>query len=89
MPPPPDALVDSFNVVFTRNLDELSKAEWARVNREEYMRIVTERKLQCPAFSNVKVRDDLATTRLSDHGIPDHITCVPRRFQELNVLRCA
>ena len=27
LPPPADALVDSFNVVFTRNLDDLSKAE--------------------------------------------------------------
>ena len=63
LPPPPDALVDSFNVVFTRSLDELSKAEWARVNRQEYMRIVVERQLQCPAFSNVKVRHDLAATR--------------------------
>ena len=74
MPPPPDALVDSFNVVFTRSLDDLSKAEWARVNRQEYMRIVTERKLQCPAFSNIKVRQDLATTRLPLEGIPEHIT---------------
>ena len=61
-------------VVFTRSLDDLSKAEWARVNRKEYMRIVTEHKRQCPAFSNVTVRHDLATTRLPDHGIPDHIT---------------
>ena len=74
MPPPPDALVDSFNVVFTRSLDDLSKAEWARVNRQEYMRIVTERQLQCPAFSNIKVREDLATTRLPLEGIPEHIT---------------
>ena len=74
MPPPPDALVDSFNVVFTRSLDDLSKAEWARVNRQEYMRIVTERKLQCPAFSNIKVRQDLAATRLPLEGIPEHIT---------------
>ena len=74
MPPPPDALVDSFNVVFTRSLDDLSKAEWARVNRQQYMRIVAERQLQCPAFSNIKVRQDLATTRLPLEGIPEHIT---------------
>ena len=74
MPPPPDALVDSFNVVFTRSLDELSKAEWARVNRQEYMRIVTERQFQCPAFSNITVRHDLAATHLPVDGIPEHIT---------------
>jgi hypothetical protein len=74
LPPPPDALVDSFNVVFTRSLDDLSKAEWARVSRQEYMQIVTERQLQCPAFSNVKVRHDLASTRLPVDGIPEHIT---------------
>ena len=74
LPPPTDALLDSFNVVFTRSLDDLSKAEWARVNREEYMQIVTERQLQCPAFNNIKVRPDLATTRLPVDGIPEHIT---------------
>ena len=74
LPPPTDALVDSFNVVFTRSLDDLSKAEWARVSREEYMQIVTERQLQCPAFNNIKVRRDLATTRLPVDGVPEHIT---------------
>ena len=73
LPPPPDALVDSFNVVFTRSLDDLSKAEWARVNRQEYMQIVTERQIQCPAFSKAIVRHDLATTRLPLDGIPEHI----------------
>ena len=74
LPPPPDALVDSFNVVFTRSLDDLSKAEWARVNREEYMQIVTQRHLQCPAFKNINVRRDLATARLPIDGVPEHIT---------------
>ena len=74
LPPPADALVDSFSVVFTRSLDDLSKAEWARVKREEYMQIVTERQAQCPAFNNIKVRGDLATTRLPVDGVPEHIT---------------
>ena len=73
LPPPPDALVDSFNVVFTRSLDDLSQAEWARVTRQAYMKIVTERQLQCPAFSHVKVRHDLSITRLPVDGIPEHI----------------
>jgi hypothetical protein len=46
LPPPLDALVDSLNVIFTRSLHDLSKAEWAIVKREEYMRIVRERKAQ-------------------------------------------
>ena len=74
LPPPTDALVDSFNVVLTRNLEDLSKAEWARVNRKEYMQIVTERQLQCPAFKDIKVRRDLAETLLPLDGIPEHIT---------------
>ena len=44
LPPPLDALVDSLNIIYTRNLDDLNKAEWATVNREEYMRIVRGRK---------------------------------------------
>ena len=35
LPPPPDALVGSLNVIFARNLNDLSKAEWAIVNRDE------------------------------------------------------
>ena len=77
LPPPPDALVDSLNVIFTRSLDDLRKAEWATVDREEYMRIVTERKLECPTFSDAVVRHDLASTRLPPVGVPDHIiACV-------------
>ena len=74
LPPPADSLVDSFNVVFTRSLDELSKAEWARVNREEYMQIVTERQQQCPAFNHVSLRHDLALTRLPVDGVPQHVS---------------
>ena len=62
LPPPPDALVDSFNVLFTRGLHDLSKAEWAVVDRAEYLRIVGERKQQCTAFSHVVVRNDLANS---------------------------
>jgi hypothetical protein len=38
------------------------------------MQIVTERQLQCPAFSNVKVSHELAIARLPVDGIPEHIT---------------
>ena len=42
LPQPSDALLDSFNVVYTRSIEDLSKAEWAVVDRAEYMRIVRE-----------------------------------------------
>ena len=45
LPPPADALVDSLNVIFTRSLHDLSKAEWASVDREQHMRIIEELKL--------------------------------------------
>ena len=35
LPPPPDALVDSFCIRFPLNLQDLSVAEWANVTREE------------------------------------------------------
>ena len=47
LPPPPDALVDTLNVIYTRSVHDLSKAEWTTVQRDEYMRIVRERKQQC------------------------------------------
>ena len=75
LPPPLDALVDSLNIIFTRSLHDLSKAEWATVKREDYMRIVRERKQQCPAFANVVIREDEAGTRLPAHGIPEQVAC--------------
>ena len=78
MPPPTDALVDFLNVIFTRSLHDLSKAEWAVVDREQYMRIIEERRLQCPAFSNVQVRHDLAAARLPRVGVPEHISACAR-----------
>ncbi len=68
-----DALVDSLNVIFTRSLHDLSKAEWAIVNREEYMRIVRERKAQCPVFSEVEICEQEAGSRLLVHGVPEHV----------------
>ena len=76
LPPPPDAFVDSLSAIFTRSLHDLSKAEWASVDREQYMRIIEDRKLQCPAFSNVQVRHDLAATRLPRVGVPEHIVAL-------------
>ena len=78
LPPPPDAFVDSLNVIFTRSLHDLSKAEWASADREQYMRIIKGRKLQCPAFSHAQVRHDLAATRLPRAGVPGHISACAR-----------
>ena len=39
------------------------------------MRIVRERKQQCPAFANVEVREDEAARRLPVHGIREHVAC--------------
>ena len=83
LPPPTDALVDSLlNVIFTRSLHDMSKAEWASVDREQYMRIIEERKQQCPAFSNVQVRHDLAATRLARGSARTHL-CVRARGRRL------
>ena len=73
LPPPLDALVDSLNVIYTRNMHDLSKAEWAVVNREQYMRLVRERKQCCPVFSNVIIREDEAASRLPTDGVPEQI----------------
>ena len=73
LPPAPDALVDSLNIVFSGAHHNLTKALWATVSRAEYMQIVRERKQQCATFSQVSVRDELAATRLPEDGVPEHI----------------
>ncbi|MCP4965331.1 MAG: hypothetical protein GY926_08845, partial [bacterium] len=75
LPPSLDALVDSLCVIYTRSLHDLSRAEWATVNRTEYMKIVRERRLQCPVFSNVVICDEReAESRLPAHGVPTQLT---------------
>ena len=41
LPPPTDALIDSFNVILTRSLDDLRFANWATIQRHEYMTVGT------------------------------------------------
>ncbi len=73
LPPAHDALLDSLNVVFSGKAHDLSKAYWATVKRSEYMKIVQERKRQCATFAEVSIREDLAETRLPEHGVPEHV----------------
>jgi hypothetical protein len=73
LPPPVDALLDSLNVIYTRSVHDLRKAEWATVSRSEYMRIVKERKLVCPVFAHAVIDEALAATRLPVNGVPEHI----------------
>ena len=75
LPPPTDALIDSFNIILTRSVDDLRYAQWATVNRAEYMTIAGQRKQECATFAHVTLREDLATTRLPEDGIPEHIRC--------------
>ena len=67
-PPPVSALVDYMSIIFTRSLQTLQNAWWATVKRAEYMRIVRERKAECPTFANVVLREDEAATRLRRGG---------------------
>ena len=60
LPPPVNALVDSVSVIFTRNMECLTKAWWATVKREEYLRIVRERKAECATFANVVLQESEA-----------------------------
>ena len=73
LPPPQDALLDTLNVVFTRTTTDLSKAEWAVVDRASYMDLVRQRAKECPVFAHVRIREDIADTRLPERGVPEHI----------------
>ena len=45
------------------------------------MKIVRERKAQCPAFAHVILREDIAATRLPEDGIPDHVHCCAQHVE--------
>ena len=44
LPPDEGDLVDSLNILFTRSTQKLDDAEWAQVNRAEYLELVQLRK---------------------------------------------
>ena len=49
LPPPDEAFVDGgFQIIFARSVHDLSKAQWATVKLEDYLRIVRQRVKECP-----------------------------------------
>ena len=44
LPPEEGDLVDSVNILFTRSTQQLDDAEWAQVNRAEYLELIQLRK---------------------------------------------
>ena len=71
LPPEDGALADThFNAIFTRSVEDLSKAHWAIVSRDDYLRIVKERKGECTAFANVVVDEEAANSRMPEQGVP-------------------
>ncbi len=71
LPPADGALSEShFNAIFARSVQDLSKAHWATVKREEYLRIVRERKKECATFAEVIIDEEAAQARLPADGVP-------------------
>ena len=68
LPPASNALVDSFNIIVGRSPQDLSRATWATVKREEYMTIVRQRKTQCATCAHVARTEEEATSRLPSDG---------------------
>ena len=73
LPPPTDALIDSFNIIVTRTVQDLRSATWAVVKREEYLTIARRRQKECPVFAHAIVREEEAKTRLPQDGVPEHL----------------
>ena len=84
LPPPVSALVNYMSTIFTRSLQTLQNAWWATVKRAEYMRIVRERKAECPTFANVALLEDEAATRIPQDGVPEHLQCCTQHVEGLD-----
>ena len=70
MPPDEGDFQNSLNVLFTKNTQRLDDAEWAQVNRTEYLQIAKLRKQECASFQNVVVDDAKAERELPESGVP-------------------
>ena len=81
LPPPTVTLVDSSTVIFAHTIHDLSKAEWALVDREVFMRIARGRTECCPCFAGASISEGLAITRLPANGVPAHIMACGQAVQ--------
>ena len=70
LPPDEGDLVDSLNILFTRSTQKLDDAEWAQVNRAEYLELVQLRKKECASFEHVKIDNERAERELPENGVP-------------------
>jgi hypothetical protein len=70
MPPDEGDFLNSLNVLFTKNTQRLDDAEWAQVNRAEYLQIVKLRQQECASFKHVVVDDAKAERDLPEFGVP-------------------
>lgn len=85
LPPEDGALAEShLNIIFTKSVEDFSSAHWATVSREEYLRIVRERKRECAAFANVTIDMDAAERRLPDDGVPVSIAACAARVDGID-----
>ena len=80
MPPDEGDFLNSLNVLFTKNTQRLEDAEWAQLNRAEYLQIVKRRKQECASFKDVVVDDAKAERELPESGVPP---CLPVTCQEV------
>ena len=70
LPPDEGDFQNSLNVLFTKNTQRLDDAEWAQVNRADYLQIVKLRKQECASFKDVVVDDAKAERELPESGVP-------------------
>jgi hypothetical protein len=86
LPPDEDALLDSLNILFTKSTQHLDDAEWAQVNRAEYLEIINLRKRECASFSHAVVDDAKAERVLPESGVPP---CLLATCQEVEGMQKA
>ena len=70
LPPDEGDFLNSLNVLFTKNTQRLDDAEWAQVNRAEYLQIAKLRKQECASFKDVVVDEAKAERELPESGVP-------------------
>ena len=70
MPPDEGDFLESLNIMFTKNTQHLDDADWAQVNRAEYLEILKLRKRECASYKDVVVDDAKAERELPESGVP-------------------
>ena len=81
LPPKIEELQESFVALFSRNIDEVSKAQMLLVRRDDYLALTQLRKRVCEVYAEVPLREE-QVQQFPEHGVPQELLACAQHLAE-------